>query len=59
MQCIYTARPVELPETSSRIMTQLFLHLIRGDPMTAHVRFKGGITKTLTVPAPLNALQSD
>jgi hypothetical protein len=28
MQCIYTARPVELPETSSRIMTQLFLHPI-------------------------------
>jgi hypothetical protein len=25
--------------------------------MTAHVRFKGGITKTLTVPAPLNAWQ--
>jgi len=31
--------------------------LIRGDPMTAHVRFQGGITKTLTVPAPLNAWQ--
>jgi hypothetical protein len=31
--------------------------LIRGDPMTAHVRFQGGITKTLTVPAPLHAWQ--
>jgi len=31
--------------------------LIRNDQITAHVRFKGGITRTLTVPVPLNAWQ--
>jgi hypothetical protein len=31
--------------------------LIRSDQITVHVRFKGGVTKTLTVPLPLNAWQ--
>jgi DNA invertase Pin-like site-specific DNA recombinase/DNA-binding transcriptional regulator YiaG len=31
--------------------------LIRNSEITAHVRFKGGITQTLTVPLPLNAWQ--
>jgi hypothetical protein len=31
--------------------------LIRNDHITSHVRFKGGVTKTLTVPVPLNAWQ--
>jgi hypothetical protein len=31
--------------------------LIKNGEITAHVRFKGGITKTLTVPLPLNAWQ--
>jgi len=29
----------------------------RGDEITAHVRFKGGATKTLTLPLPLNAVE--
>jgi hypothetical protein len=31
--------------------------LIRKDQITTHVRFKGGMTRTLTVPVPLNAWQ--
>ena len=31
--------------------------LIKNGEITAHVRFKGGITKALTVPLPLNAWQ--
>ncbi len=31
--------------------------LIRGDRITAHVRFRGGATTTLTLPLPLNAWQ--
>ena len=31
--------------------------LIRKDEIVAHVRFKGGITRSLTVPLPLNAWQ--
>ena len=31
--------------------------LIKNGAITAHVRFKGGITRTLTVPLPLNAWQ--
>ena len=48
------------PDRERKRLVRLLLEdvtLIRGDPMTAHVRFKGGITKTLTVPAPLNAWQ--
>jgi DNA invertase Pin-like site-specific DNA recombinase len=48
------------PDRERKRLVRLLLEdvtLIRGDQMTAHVRFKGGITKTLTVPAPLNAWQ--
>src|SRR5215470_4236219 len=48
------------PDRERKRLVQLLLEdvtLLRGDQMTAHVRFKGGITKTLTVPAPLNAWQ--
>lgn len=48
------------PDRERKRLIRLLLEdvtLIRGDQMTAHVRFKGGITKTLTVPAPLNAWQ--
>ena len=31
--------------------------LVRGEKITLHIRFKGGATKTLMVPAPLNAWQ--
>jgi hypothetical protein len=31
--------------------------LIQNEAITAHIRFKSGITKTLTVPLPLNAWQ--
>jgi len=32
--------------------------LVQTEGITAHVRFKGGITKTLTLPRPLNAWQA-
>src|SRR5262252_8759638 len=51
------------PNTSDRErkrMIRLLLEdvtLVRGEDITLHIRFKGGATKTLTVPAPLNAWQ--
>jgi hypothetical protein len=48
------------PDRERKRLVRLLLEdvtLIRRDQITAHVRFKGGISKTLTVPAPLNAWQ--
>ena len=48
------------PDRERKRLVRLLLEdvtLIRNDQITAHVRFKGGITKTLTVPVPLNAWQ--
>ncbi len=48
------------PDRERKRLVRLLLEdvtLIRNDEITAHVRFKGGITKTLTVPRPLNAWQ--
>src|SRR5215467_8289030 len=33
------------------------LTLIRGEQITVHIRFKGGATKTLTLPLPLRSWQ--
>jgi DNA invertase Pin-like site-specific DNA recombinase len=48
------------PDRERKRLVRLLLEdvtLIRTGEITAHVRFKGGITKTLTVPVPLNAWQ--
>jgi len=48
------------PDRERKRLVRLILEdvtLIRNDQITAHVRFKGGITRTLTVPVPLNAWQ--
>ena len=48
------------PDRERKRLVRLLLEdvtLIRKDQITAHVRFKGGISKTLTVPLPLNAWQ--
>jgi len=48
------------PDRERKRLVRLILDdvtLIRNDQIIAHVRFKGGITKTLTVPVPLNAWQ--
>ena len=51
------------PHTSDRDrkrMTRLLIEdvtLIRGERVTAHVRFKGGSTRTLDMPLPLSAAQ--
>ena len=48
------------PDRERKRLVQLLLDdvtLIQNEAITAHVRFKGGITKTLTVPLPLNAWQ--
>ena len=48
------------PDRERKRLVRLLLEdvtLIRNDQITAHVRFKGGISKTLTVPVPLNAWQ--
>ena len=33
--------------------------LLKGNHLTAHVRFRGGATRTLTLPLPLTAWQTD
>jgi len=48
------------PDRERKRLVRLLLEdvtLIRNDQITAHVRFKGGISKTLIVPVPLNAWQ--
>ena len=48
------------PDRERKRLVRLLLEdvtLIKNGEITAHVRFKGGITKTLTVPLPLNAWQ--
>ena len=48
------------PDRERKRLVRLLLEdvtLIKNSEITAHVRFKGGITKTLTVPLPLNAWQ--
>ncbi|MFO8175995.1 MAG: recombinase family protein [Longimicrobiales bacterium] len=46
------------PHREKKRMARLMIEdvtLIRGDEITAHVRFKGGATRTLTLPLPLRA----
>ena len=50
----------DTPDRERKRLARLLLEdvtLTRKDQITAHVRFKGGATKTLTVPAPLNGWQ--
>ena len=45
------------PDRERKRLVRLVLEdvtLIQNDEITAHIRFKGGITKTLTLPRPLN-----
>ena len=48
------------PDRERKRLVRLLLEdvtLLKNREITAHVRFKGGITKTLTVPLPLNVWQ--
>ena len=48
------------PDRERKRLVRLVLEdvtLIRSDGITAHIRFKGGVTQTITVPLPLNAWQ--
>lgn len=48
----------QTPDRERKRMVRLLLEdvtLVRGEQIAAHVRFKGGITKTLTLPRSLNA----
>jgi hypothetical protein len=47
------------PDRERKRLVRLLLEdvtLIKTEEITAHVRFKGGITKTLTLPRPLNSI---
>jgi len=49
------------PDRERKRMVRLILEdvtLLRGEQITVHVRFKGGATRTLTVPLPLKSWQS-
>jgi hypothetical protein len=49
------------PERERKRLVRLLLEdvtLIQNEKITAHVRFKGGITKTLTAPRPLSSWQA-
>jgi hypothetical protein len=49
------------PDRERKRLMRLLLEdvtLIQNEEITAHVRFKGGVTKTLTLPRPLNAWQA-
>jgi DNA invertase Pin-like site-specific DNA recombinase len=51
----------QTPNRERKRLVRLLLEdvtLIRNHEITAHVRFKGGITKTLTMPRPLNAWEA-
>jgi hypothetical protein len=53
-------RDANTPDRERKRMIRLLLEdvtLVRGVKITLHIRFKGGATKTLMVPAPLNAWQ--
>lgn len=53
-------RDPNTPDRERKRMIRLLLEdvtLVRGEDITLHIRFKGGATKTLTVPLPLNAWQ--
>jgi DNA invertase Pin-like site-specific DNA recombinase len=48
------------PDRERKRMIRLLLEditLLRGEQITLHIRFKGGATKTLTLPLPLNSWQ--
>lgn len=53
-------RDPKTPDKDRKRMAQLLIEdvtLIKRQEITAHVRFKGGTTRTLTLPLPLNAWQ--
>jgi len=53
-------RDPKTPDRERKRMIRLLLEdvtLLRGDQVKLHVRFKGGATKTLTLPLPLNSWQ--
>jgi hypothetical protein len=53
-------RDPNTPDRERKRMVRLLLEdvtLVRGEDITLHIRFRGGATKTLTVPIPLNAWQ--
>ena len=53
-------RDSETPHRERKRMVRLLLEdvtLIRGDKITAHIRFKGGATKTISLPIPESAWQ--
>jgi len=54
-------RNPKTPDRERKRLVRLLLEdvtLIQNEQITAHVRFKGGITKTLTAPRPLNSWQT-
>jgi DNA invertase Pin-like site-specific DNA recombinase len=53
-------RDPKTPDRERKRMIRLLLEdltLIRGEQITVHIRFKGGATKTLTLPLPLRSWQ--
>jgi len=53
-------RDPNTPDRERKRMTRLLVEdvtLLRAENIALHIRFKGGATKTLTVPLPLNAWQ--
>ena len=53
-------RDPNTPDRERKRMTRLLVEdvtLLRAEKIVLHIRFKGGATKTLTVPLPLNAWQ--
>lgn len=53
-------RDPKTPDRERKRMIRLLLEditVVRGEQITAHIRFKGGATKTLTVPLPLTSWQ--
>jgi DNA invertase Pin-like site-specific DNA recombinase len=53
-------RDPNTPDRERKRMTRLLVEdvtLLRAENIVLHIRFKGGATKTLTVPLPLNAWQ--
>ena len=53
-------RDPNTPDRERKRMTRLLVEdvtLLRAENIVLHIRFKGGATKTLTVPRPLNAWQ--
>jgi len=53
-------RDPKTPDRERKRMIRLLLEditLLRGEQITLHIRFKGGATRTLTLPLPLNSWQ--